>query len=101
GSLFHPIHFPDKDLSERCRGCRHVRHGSCTFPTGEWEGTMARQCAWCKGLLGQPAPLEDRVVTHGICAACSARLLSEAQAAVGALSAPPASPTPAPAPACP
>ena len=59
---------------------------------------MVRQCAWCKELLGQLAPLEDRAVTHGICAACSARLLSEAQAAV---SAPPASPTPAPAPACP
>jgi hypothetical protein len=36
---------------------------------------MIRQCAWCRRELGEVAPLEDRSVTHGLCAECRTRLL--------------------------
>lgn len=39
---------------------------------------MLRQCAWCGSVLGQAEPLEMHDITHGICIACSIRMLKEA-----------------------
>lgn len=32
--------------------------------------TMIRQCAWCKGMMGEVAPVADKRITHGICKKC-------------------------------
>lgn len=31
---------------------------------------MIVQCAWCKKVTGEKAPLEDKSVTHGCCEKC-------------------------------
>jgi hypothetical protein len=31
---------------------------------------MIRKCAWCKRVLGQKPPYNDRAVTFGMCCAC-------------------------------
>jgi hypothetical protein len=36
---------------------------------------MIRQCAWCRLVLDEVTPLDDRSVTHTVCANCHARLL--------------------------
>lgn len=38
---------------------------------------MIRQCAWCKLLLGQIAPLGDKSVSHGICKECEKKMMRE------------------------
>jgi hypothetical protein len=60
---------------------------------------MVRQCAWCREVIGQTAPLDDRAVTHGICPACSARVIDEARSASCPPPVPPVAPPPAPVPA--
>ncbi len=31
---------------------------------------MIRVCAWCKKVIGEKEPFEDKSVTHGICQDC-------------------------------
>jgi hypothetical protein len=38
---------------------------------------MLRRCSWCGQNLGQAEPLDDPVVTHGICLSCSERIIGE------------------------
>ena len=52
---------------------------------------MIRQCAWCRRVLGQIAPLEDRSVTHGLCLECHTQMLPvDESTPVSQESAPPA-----------
>lgn len=41
---------------------------------------MIRQCAWCKKILGEIAPLRDLSVTHGMCEKCERELLKDVKA---------------------
>lgn len=38
---------------------------------------MIRQCAWCKVLMGEVAPLSDKAVTHSICEACQKKMMKQ------------------------
>ncbi len=29
-----------------------------------------RACAWCKSVMGEKPPLEDKTISHGICFTC-------------------------------
>ena len=33
-------------------------------------GDMFVKCAWCNTILGFREPLDDNIITHGICPAC-------------------------------
>jgi hypothetical protein len=35
---------------------------------------MIRQCAWCKAMMGEVAPIADKRVTHGICKKCEDKM---------------------------
>lgn len=32
-------------------------------------------CAWCKKDLGEKEPLEEKIVSHGICGECSSSII--------------------------
>ena len=34
-------------------------------------------CAWCKAKIGEEEPLEDKSITHGICASCARKMWDE------------------------
>lgn len=38
---------------------------------------MIRQCAWCKAMMGEIAPISDTRVTHGICKKCEEKMRKE------------------------
>ena len=38
---------------------------------------MIKQCAWCGDYMGEIEPLDDKRITHGICAYCSAKVSNE------------------------
>ena len=39
---------------------------------------MRRKCGWCGVGMGRSEPLDDERLTHGICLACSERMLGVA-----------------------
>ena len=38
---------------------------------------MTRICAWCKQVMGEKEPLEDKRITHTICKNCQPQALME------------------------
>lgn len=40
---------------------------------------MTRRCAWCKLVMGEKPPPDDRSVTYGICGGCRRAALAETQ----------------------
>jgi len=34
---------------------------------------MIRVCTWCREVIGEKEPLEDKSLTHGICESCLER----------------------------
>ncbi len=35
---------------------------------------MIRVCAWCKKVIGQKPPFEDKSETHGMCESCFSKV---------------------------
>jgi len=44
-----------------------------------------RKCSWCRTILGDNPAIAPNLITHGICAACAAKLLAADRDPLGEL----------------